>query len=532
MAEVESLTCPNCGASINLKDIQQGMTVCSFCGAALHIPEVSQPKEEPPVEINQRAVFVPQRSEEIHLPPAATKRRAAGCGGLVTVLILLGILAGAAVVIYQLAPGVAAINLRLWNEVTPLGSEETGPPPLIARMEISDSKNEQHQLVLLDGTTRKIIWKSSQLLSNETRNHLPVPGGSLIYFPDHTTLYAFKGSDGSVAWQQPLSNAVDTSCKDCVRLTEGQVVALSKDGMVQAYNAASGAPAWKVQLNNSPRELLLAAGKPAVVDEDRDKGNTLAIFDPVSGEVSQRLKGAPCQMAKKNVEINFDRIDTVYLSPDGQVAYIMRETYGSENVPCVQQVDLASGKILWETRPGKDQVWPSAWFAAKVLVAQQGIYFYESNVLSFIDAKTGALSAGAKEPRYREVTPLVAMDGRVVVMAIPDYDSSSKELWGITIPDMKKTWSYKMQAESIIDPWQVHLASNGLVVVQCLRTRKASVWEVLDPQTGASQGEKVISSSHYDFMNDAWTHNTAYLTIDATLFAVNIQTGKVQYTWP
>jgi hypothetical protein len=269
-----------------------------------------------------------------------------------------------------------------------------------------------------------------------------------------------------------------------------------------------------------------------VVDEDREEGTTLALFDPASGQVSERLKGQACQMAKQGDKINFDRVDSIVLSPDGQLAYIMRTTYGSQNVPCVQQVDLASGKILWETRPGKDQVWPSAWFAAEVLVARQGIYFYQDNVLSFIDAQTGALRSGPKEPRYREVTPLISMAGRVVVMAIPDYDSNSKELWGIDTADMKKTWTYKMQAESIIDPWRVHLASNGLVVVQCLRGRKVSVWEVLDPLTGASQGEKVISNSHYYFMKDVWTHNMAYLTIDATLNAVNIQTGKVEYTWP
>ena len=70
------------------------------------------------------------------------------------------------------------------------------------------------------------------------------------------------------------------------------------------------------------------------------------------------------------------------------------------------------------------------------------------------------------------------------------------------------------------------------MVVQALRDRKASTWEVLDPLSGTSQGERVLSSDHYDFMNDTWSASTAYLTIDATLYAVDIQTGKIQYTWP
>ena len=374
-----------------------------------------------------------------------------------------------------------------------------------------------------------MVWQSRQALSDEARNHLPLPAGSLIYFPDRSTLFAFKSSDGTLAWQQPIANAIDTSCRNCLRQVDSQIMALSKDGTLQAFNALNGTPSWKVQLNTSPRELLLVAGKPAVVDQDSEKHNGLFIYDPLSGQIVDRV-GTDCTVGQAGQQTP-GRVSEVYLSPDSRLAYVTYYNYGSGRPPCVQQVDLSSGRVLWEISPKEDQVWPSAWFAAEVLVADEGIFFYQDNVLSMIDVKTGALRVLDRAPRYRDVTPLVSLPGRVVVIAIPDYDSETKELWGIDSASSKRVWTYKMQAKSIIDPWRVRLTTAGLVVVQGLRDRKASVWEVLDPLTGASQGEKIITTSDYYFLDDTWTATTAYLTIDTTLYAVDIKTSKVLYTW-
>ena len=222
----------------------------------------------------------------------------------------------------------------------------------------------------------------------------------------------------------------------------------------------------------------------------------------------------------------------VYLSPDGQLAYVTYYNYGSGRPPCVQQVEtILLAASCGRSRRRSDQVWPSAWFAAEVLITDEGIFFYQDNVLSMIDVKTGALRVLDRAPRYHDVTPLVSLPGRVVVMAIPDYDSETKELWGIDTASSQRVWTYKMQAKSIIDPWRVRLTAAGLAVVQGLRDRKASVWEVLDPLTGASQGEKIITTSDYYFLEDTWTATTAYLTIDTTLYAVDIKTSKVLYTW-
>jgi outer membrane protein assembly factor BamB len=311
---------------------------------------------------------------------------------------------------------------------------------------------------------------------------------------------------------------------------DGQLLVLSKEGTLQALNPSSGQQTWSVALNSSPRELLLAAGKPAVVDMDSNKDNTLLIYDTQTGVVAQQF-GAGCQATGPGMQKD-QGLEEVYLSPDGNLAYLMYYTMGFERPPCAQQIDLTTGKVNWTTTPAEGQTWPSAWFASKVLVSDEGVFFYEDYSLSMIDAKTGELRFLFKEPRYQEVTPLVSQPGRVVVLAIPDYDSESKELWGIDAASGKKVWTYKMQAKSIIDPWRVKLTSVGLVVVQCLGDAKSSQWEVLDPLTGASQGMKQITDQNYNFLEDAWTATTAYLKIDNTLYTMDVKTGTVQYTWP
>jgi len=339
-----------------------------------------------------------------------------------------------------------------------------------------------------------------------------------------------KAADGKLAWKSPLANGVSTSCNGCMRLVDGQMVVLSKDGTLQALDAHTGEKTWSTQLNSTPTELLLAGGKPALVDNNSHKNKAQFISAPQTGKSTQMGTNG-CTSVAATGKTN-SGLEEVYLSPDGQLAYFTFYSFGPDDGPCIMQVDLASSKITWTNGPKSDQVWPSAWFAAQVMVSEQGVFFYEDNTLTMIDAATGQLHTLLKEPRYRDVTPLVSQPGRVVVIAIPDYDDNQKVLWGIDTATGQKAWTYAMQAKSIIDPWRVRLTSAGVVVVQCLRDSKLSQWETLVMTTGASRGLVQLSTTHYDFLDDAWTDSTAYLTIDATLHAVSIKNGAVQYTWP
>ena len=157
-------------------------------------------------------------------------------------------------------------------------------------------------------------------------------------------------------------------------------------------------------------ELMLAGGKPAVVSLDTDHNYGFSRFDPQTGAQTV-IKNGLCQ-GKPDPKTNPpQRLEEVYLSPDGSLAYLMLYSGGFDQPGCAQLVDLSTDKVQWSAVPQEGQTWPSAWFAAEVAVTDEGVFFYEENSLSMIDAKTGTLRELFKEPRYREVTPLVSTPG-------------------------------------------------------------------------------------------------------------------------
>jgi outer membrane protein assembly factor BamB len=517
MSKVDALTCPNCGGSVDINDAENEIAQCPYCGSTLQLPERARPQ---PVVVEP--VFIPRREMPMPLP----EKRAGIWGGLFTLIIILVIVGG---IVVSIAPsGTIFTRYFLWNQVVPMPPAENGARDLLAEVRVGEE--EDLRLIRLDGATRQVRWTTDQTFSTNSGRSEPLPSGDFIYYSQDSNLLALKAADGKLAWQTALANGIGNSCKRCLRLVDEQLIVLSKDGTLQAVDARTGEKTWSFQLNTSPNELLLAGGKPAVVELDADNNRTLLVFDPQTGDTAQLgTDGCNSPQAASKGRSN---LEDVYLSPDGGLAYFMYYSFGPNNLPCAMQVDLITGKKVWSASPAKDQTWPSAWFAAEVMVSEQGVFYYESNVLSMIDAATGQVHTLFKEPRYRQVTPLASQSGRVVVIAIPDYDSDQKVLWGIDTASGQKAWTYAMKAKSIIDPWRVRLTQAGLVVVQCLRDSEVSQWETLDISSGASRGLVQISTTKYNFLDDAWTDDMAYLTIDSTLHTISIQNGAAQYTWP
>jgi outer membrane protein assembly factor BamB/rRNA maturation protein Nop10 len=522
MSEVTALNCPNCGGSVDIPAEHAELIKCPYCGTTLQLPH---PPEDSPRAEFERAAEIQEKMQEALVQTHTSAKPARGpsiFSVILTVIILAAIGIGVAAVFVP----VFSSPTYLYDGVVPLLPAENGTPDLAVVVRQGDEDNIR--LAVMDGKTHATRWVSSESFSTSDGHLAPIPGGERIYFLDGNNLMAYQAATGKIAWQKTLTNGVSTSCTGCVSLVGGKLVLLTKEGGLQALDPATGEAAWSVALNTSPTELLLAGGKPAVVDRDSSKNNVFQIYDPQTGKVAQQFDSGCKPAGSKNAQ----GLEEVYLSPDGSLAYLMYFNMGSDRPPCAQQVDLASGKVTWTAIPAGGQTWPSAWFASEVLVSDQGVFFYEDNSLSVIDAKTGELRPLFKEPRYRQVTPLVSQPGLVVALAIPDYDSESKELWGIDSATGKKLWTFKMQAKSIIDPYQVKLIAAGLVVVQCLGDAKSSQWQVLDPLTGASQGMKQLSNENYNFLEDAWTPTTAYLKIDNLLYVVDVKTGAVEYTWP
>jgi outer membrane protein assembly factor BamB len=195
-------------------------------------------------------------------------------GVILTFIILAAIAIGIAAAFIPIFGGG---SLNLYDGVVVLPSDSS-TPDLAAVVRQGDEDNIR--LAVVDGKTRATHWVSSESFSTDDGHLPPIPGGSPIYFVDGSKLMAYGTATGKIAWQKTLAIGIASSCTDCVRLVDGKLMLLTKEGSLQAFDPATGEAAWSVALDSSPDEILLAGGKPAVVYLNSSKNNVFQIYDP------------------------------------------------------------------------------------------------------------------------------------------------------------------------------------------------------------------------------------------------------------
>jgi hypothetical protein len=79
--------------------------------------------------------------------------------------------------------------------------------------------------------------------------------------------------------------------------------------------------------------------------------------------------------------------------------------------------------------------------------------------------------------------------------------------------------------------WDWHLAPAGLAVLQVLDDPDQLIFDLLDPQTGVSLGQKTIPVSDSFFSDLAWTDDAAWVAL-RQIYKVELATGALTYTWP
>ena len=86
MSEVHALTCPNCGASVEITAAPGELVKCAYCGVALQLPEAPHEETPPPVVIN-----IP----EAYTTPSYRGKQKTGAGfWIVMILPLIGLIIG------------------------------------------------------------------------------------------------------------------------------------------------------------------------------------------------------------------------------------------------------------------------------------------------------------------------------------------------------------------------------------------------------------------------------------------------------
>lgn len=518
--EVRRVACPSCGAPLEFSG-SQGR--CPFCGTVV---ERSEPVVQRP----------PGRVIDLTGRPDVRPRQRS-CAPL---LLVLGVLIlGVAGVITWLsvrpkggsapqAKSVQRVSLSL-AAVAP--ADRAGSPDLLVYT--YQVKAQTYHLTYLDGATYAVRWDSPPL--GEYSINPTAPGTALVYVTDENkqtrqqSLLALKREDGTLVWKAPLSDEVLSNCQGCLRALGNTVVALSRDGTVQAFEAQTGRLAWNHRLNYTADHMLVVKGWPAVVDQDAPKdwdNISLYIWDQVTGELAHRITPhCPDSPHPKALDIR----SPVLVNSGGDTVYFLYGTLPA----CAERWDLTGSQMVWQMQY-EDLYFDR--YNAPPLLFDDAIYSgYDGEVIA-ISTADGRLRQLANEEDY-ELTPLDRWQGILIVSARRTRGSSRYELWGLDAATGEQRWRYLIQAEAKMGgpssggSWAARLTSRGLVVLQVLPEPPRAVLETVDPRTGVGGGQVSASLEDADLESVVWSDDAAWLEV-RTLVAVELATGKILFTWP
>jgi outer membrane protein assembly factor BamB len=373
-----------------------------------------------------------------------------------------------------------------------------------------------------------------------------------VYVIVGSTVQALRLSDGSVEWETSLSDEVAAVCRACATLAKDRLVVLASDLVLQGVDLDSGETAWSYELNASSgwqiKPIVLGGGdKVAIVDRtdfDVAAPGGLYVFDAQDGE---QLSSIVPQCGDIPFRIGFP----VFIDKQGANAYL---TFSSSNTHCIQGWNIDEGKLLWES-PVLEEISEDPLFFRNPrldspgLLAEEALYYGSGGPakigkLVHIDLADGAISLLFEDLRYA-ITPLLKMDGLLLVQASRTKGSERHELRGVSPSSGETLWRYELQSTKLMGwgsdsfgtgTWTFAPVGDRLAVIQVISEGDEAlldtiVVDILDVLDGTIEVETKTPINDDHWMGTALTKGRAYLTI-RNLYSVDLETGTVDWEWP
>jgi outer membrane protein assembly factor BamB len=383
-------------------------------------------------------------------------------------------------------------------------------------------------LGLFDGTSKRLSWKSGSFSKRVYASSVWFGDGKVFVVED-TRLSALNKSDGTTLWQTSLTAEIGSSCVGCLRVIKQRVVALQKNGSLQAFDSKTGQLVWSQELEKTPSRLSVALDLLALTWPINKKATALglAFLDPVDGRVVRVIDPSCLNHAFHRPEHVAENSPLLF-GPGDKVMVVMFGFFSQ----CAQAWDVSSGKKLWSTYIPQ---WESTW-SHPVFGEHAVLYKTQDGALASLDSSTGELKKLLGEDKKYQFHPVTSIGKTIVLKAAPQWDANKLVLWGVDGTTGERRWQFPLSAKdlSMTDrsdrTWSLRPTPAGLAVVQTLNESHLSV-DLLNPQTGVSSGQKQLTFASR--LRDvtlldsvAWVHENTGLT------AVNLPAGTVGYHLP
>lgn len=408
-----------------------------------------------------------------------------------------------------------------------------GAAPQIAGL-FYDSNKETHFIGLLNTGTKRLAWQADPLKGDGLVREM-VNGSDLIYVAYEDNLLAYTKSDGKLAWQTVMSDALNYSGHDLL-VTSGRVITRNADQSIQAYNAETGSLAWSKRLTGYS-DIMLLLDKSLLVEDyaDNNYNYGLYFFDPVTGN-QQDLVTPTCTMNESSSSLDTDT-EIFFDEADNALYLIFYEG-------CVQKIDLANRTVTWNSN--HSTYFRSSSYGYEYIFSDSSLYFGNAGDLFAVNKSNGVMSLLSQNEDYN-LYPLMIDGDMLILRADRTRGTNRSELWGVDISDGAQSWQITMQDAEPIDPpnemsgfidktdfgWTLIKTSTGLMRMTFKGEPNQLVLETINAADGSVQSSKTInikgaSGDFYDIPKVlGWQGNTAYLDIDSGFYRLDVSTGEL-----
>jgi outer membrane protein assembly factor BamB len=271
--------------------------------------------------------------------------------------------------------------------------------------------------------------------------------GDRVFLAAGERLEARALATSALAWPASMSDAIHSACRQCLAAGAGRVVVLAADGVVQAFDGATGRALWRASTRlNRPiaPDLEIAGDLVSVVDRGPGTGAVeLALLRADSGEPVRRIRPA-CAASPW--------ADTTQALHDGDRVILALGRAGV--AACFEAWEVRRGARLWQAalpRPGtridESRV---PWYVASgrsLALAKASIGPGERGTVWALALDTGRLRSLPVAEGY-ETRVLDARDGVLLLRATRQRRTVRDELWAMDLDRGSVLWDNPFRASA------------------------------------------------------------------------------------
>jgi outer membrane protein assembly factor BamB len=423
--------------------------------------------------------------------------------------------------------GTASGQRLVWHSPIALDSDSNEPDMLVI------SRNYAHNsdtLAYYSPDKQSFRWESAPL-GEQGNGWLVVTNGTTIFVADTARLFAINRSDGKTLWEITMSDEISYSiCSDCLQAFPDTVVALPSDGVLQAFDAATGQLRWNVRLREATRQLVQIDGLVGAIDSRAEDTSEAALFlyNPQSGDLVRSIEPV-CQQSADSYEDRPHFYDPFISDGRGGLYWLM------DSASCLQRIDAANGNVSWQALV---EDFNGGLTAKNTLFSDDNsLYVSDGEELTLISAQ-GESRRLLVDEDYN-LYPLAARSGTLLAFAERTRGSRRYEIWAINSSDGARRWAYVLQGDDPLEElfdtgdFAANIVGESVVLVEQKEEPETIEYVRLNLADGSEQARTALTVEDAgDYMRGAlWGRGTLWLAIDE-LYAVDLASGATTYRWP